>query len=465
MKMNKAKIFMLGLVFLAAGCFTISGETLPWTLSGGPGKETAVLLLSDIHFDPFADGAAEELEKTDISGWRAVLEDKKPGEFPGYREDTNYRLFLSAINEISGISAEAGCAIICGDLICHNFEAKYRLSRGKRGSCTSFAVKTMEFVSLMIKSALPGKPVCFVMGNNDSDNGDYNIIPGGVMLGSLAGYFDTVKADARAKADFQKGGYYKLPFPGLENNELIVLNDIFWLKRYKRTGVARQNPGRAEMKWLKNQLDAAALNGKKAFIAMHVPPGIDAYLASKDKNCKGDDGFLAPGYNKEFFEIMKSHKAVVRNVFAGHTHFDDFRVFSEAGRPFMLVSIIPSISPGHGNNPAFELAFLKSSGEIKDKAVYFFSGYGGKDSGTPAKWEREYTFCASYGCAGYDPVSLYRLAISMNAGPDAMDKYLSFYTAGNPLLSLLLKQHGRIYGCALTSMDLEEYHSCACVGN
>lgn len=459
--MRKIIYFSAVCIYFIALCFRVSGYDLPWKVTVTAGTET-VLLVSDIHFDPFVDGAAKELEKTPAAGWQAVLESRKMEEFPAYKEDTNYSLLESAINKIREVSSGAGCAIVGGDLLCHKFETKYKFNCSLTGSPVPLEIKTIEFISLLLKRAMPGKPIYYVMGNNDSDNGDYNITPGGIMLKDLSGYFDTLMADKQAARDFRKGGYYEVPFSGLDNTEVIVLNDVFWHKKFKQPKTMKYNPGKAEMQWLAGALDAAAKQGKKAFIAMHVPAGIDPYQAAKDKKCKGDDGFLAPEYNKEFLAIMRSHSAVVQSAFAGHTHFDDFRVFSDAGLPFLQTCIMPSISPVHGNNPAFELALITNAGVLVNKAVYFLSGFGGNDADTQARWALEYTFDNAFGYADCSPASLYVLAASMKANQDVLDKYMTFFTAGNPIVTMLLKQQGGIYECALTSRDFREYRACGC---
>lgn len=463
--MRKKRYLTLFVVFTAVICLNVYGDGLSWPFSNSTDNPSAALLLSDIHFDPFADGAAKELDKTPVSGWRAVLESKKHGNIPGYGDDANYRLLCSAVKNAGAVSANAACAIICGDLLCHGFEEKYRITFGRQEGCAAFAVKTIEFVALIIKEAVPGKSVFYIIGNNDSDNGDYNILPEGEMLGSLAGYFDIIRGNARAHADFSKGGYYELPFPGLKKCSIIALNDIFWHKKYKRTKSVKYDPGDVELKWLKSELDDASGKGEKAVIVMHIPPGIDTYLASKDKICAGDDGFLSPEYNRKFFDIMKEHSGVVSGILSGHSHFDDFRVFSADGTPFLTVVIVPSVSPGHGNNPAFEAVLFKKDGSVKDKAVYYLPGSTGGDIKSEEKWKLEYTFCGAYGLDDCGPYSLNRLTLSMEKNGSALDRYFSLYTAGNPVVSSFIKQKSLIYRCALTAPDFEEYSACACVKN
>jgi hypothetical protein len=457
---KRTGFFLMFFLFFAAMQVNASGGAPAWNVPEGADKGTVVLLVSDIHFDPFADGAAKELEKTDIGSWRAILEALDKGKFPDYGDDTNFSLLESSLKEIGKTAGGADCAIVCGDMICHRFEAKYRLHCSLTGSGSGFALKTIEFLSLMIKQSLPGVPVYYVVGNNDSDNGDYNIRPSGEMLSALSSAYETISSDRRAKADFARGGYYELPFPGIDKGELIVLNDVYWHRGYKRSRRIKEQPGDIEIKWLKQELDAASAKGKKALIAMHIPPGIDSYLAAKDKACKGPDGFLLPGYNDEFLALMASHGAVVENIFSGHTHFDDFRVFSNEAGPFLTVSIIPSISPVHGNNPAFEMAMLKKNGEIADKAVYSLAGYG--VSGASPAWGLEYMFCGAYGVGDMGPASMASLAESIGEKEAARDSYFSFYTAGNTLLSMLLVKQSAAYGCALTGENFSEYAECGC---
>jgi predicted phosphodiesterase len=458
---NKEK-FLLLLIFIFSMCFQAAAAQPLWKLSGKPGSEAVALLISDVHFDPYVDGAAKELMTTPVSGWQAVLEKSKNSGFPPYKQDANYLLLKSSLGKLHEISSGASFAIVGGDLLCHKFEAKYRAAAGFKGSSSAFAIQTMEFISLMIKQSLPSIPVYYVMGNNDSDNGDYNITPRGAMLDSLAGYIDTLASDRRAALDFRDGGYYEEPIASLDKCEIIVLNDIFWHKKYRQPKNLKYSAARVEMQWLSARLDLAQKNGKKIFIAMHIPPGIDPYPAAKNGNCSAGDGFLDSGYNSGLIEILRSHSSVIAAVFSGHTHFDDFRVFSSTAGAFLGVYIIPSVCPSHGNNPAIEAALLSSSGIIKDRAVYSISGYGSGSDGEGSSWGLEYDFDSAYGYPDCSPGSLYSLACAIRKDPGTLDKYLGFYGAGNPLVSMLIKSHAMIYECALTDMDKKEFAACAC---
>ena len=439
--------------------FAVYGYGQPSDTAGGHEKQTTVLMMSDIHFDPFVGGVAAELEKSPVSGWGDILKGRGPGKMPDYMEDTNYTLLSSAMDGAGLMSKDIDCVLIDGDMLCHNFDAKCTLA-GFRKKRVSFAIKTMEFISMMIERALPGKIIYFVIGNNDSDNGDYNIIPGGKMLAELSGYYSFLKGDASAAADFSKGGYCRLPFASGKGTDLIMLNDIFWSKKFKpEKKAAVKNPGADEMKWLKSALKYDTVHGRKALIAMHIPAGTDAYLASRDKNCGHDDGFLLPEFNRQFLDLIKANSAVISCVFSGHTHFDDFRVFSDKGSPYMSESIIPSVSPSHGNNPAFELVLMESGARVRDKEVYYLSGFGGEG----AKWALEYSFCTAYGCDAYSLAGLSRAAGSIQTDQETMQKYLLYYSVSNPMMLPLLLRNSREYGCALTSGDSAEFSDCACV--
>jgi len=456
--MKKLRTISVCLIFLVLLACSISANRIPWKIDKN--KESVILLLTDIHFDPFTNGEALKLLTKPLDEWDDVLNKTGKSNLPDYGEDTNYRLFSSALGELKFISDDIDCAIICGDLMCHNFDEKFKKYCGSSSRCTEFAIKTIEYEALSLQQALPGKPIYFVIGNNDSDNGNYNIKPGGEMLKELSIFFKTVSKDSQASIDFATGGYYAITFPFADNEELIVLNDVYWHEYYKSEG-EDENVPENEIQWLKNVLDNTAADGKKAIIAMHIPPGIDAYLASKDKHCIGNDGFLKQRYSSELMALLNTHNEVLEYMFAGHTHFDDFRVFSDKkGIPFFVADIIPSISPVHGNNPAFELALIGKNGQIEDKAVYNL--VKSADINTEAEWKLEYTFDSAFDYTAYSPENLYSLADSINKDQNVLNKFLLFYTAGNDSLSKQIFNNCTAYKCVLKSPDDMSYTFCAC---
>src|SRR5262249_32392178 len=146
------------------------------------------------------------------------------------------------------------------------------------------------------------------------------------------------------------GGYYYVPFPGLKDRDVVVLNSVFFM-----TGVSATD-GDAEMKWLEDTVNHEPA-GRKITLVMHVPPGGD-YRGK---------ALWDPCYAKRFYDLMKAHTDQVALAFAAHTHMDEFRLLEDgSGDPVLPVHISPSVGPNHNNNPAFQIVDYDDDGAIQD---------------------------------------------------------------------------------------------------
>ena len=133
------------------------------------------LMLSDIHFDPYADPAImEQLGAKPM----AACQTPASGAFSKFGSDTNYPLLKSTLDHVVATAAENHIhydyVIVTGDFLAHNFDTRYRQCVGGGDDAyRKFAGDTISFVDGMIAKALPGVPVFAALGNNDSDRGDY----------------------------------------------------------------------------------------------------------------------------------------------------------------------------------------------------------------------------------------------------------------------------------------------------
>ena len=64
---------------------------------------------------------------------------------------------------------------------------------------------------------------------------------------------------------------------------------------------------------------------------------------------------------------MTDYRGVVRQIYAGHIHRDDFRVFpNRDGNPLVPVHVNPAVSPVYFNNPAVEIGWYdKRTGDFR----------------------------------------------------------------------------------------------------
>ena len=84
-----------GLLALGACAADDGADALPF--APGPGQGV-FLIVSDIHFDPFADPAlVEELVAADVDAWPGIFERSQAKGFAQYGSDSNYPLLKSAL--------------------------------------------------------------------------------------------------------------------------------------------------------------------------------------------------------------------------------------------------------------------------------------------------------------------------------------------------------------------------------
>ncbi|MFC6646240.1 hypothetical protein ACFQBQ_11725 [Granulicella cerasi] len=153
-----------------------------------------VLMLSDVHFDPFRDPAKfDALQKAPASEWASVL--SKPAasaqieEFqklakacPSRGIDSDWPLFKASLEQSRKRIASPAFITVTGDMMAHEFECRYAALGGKPAEYPAFAAKTVAFVALQIRAAYPKTPTYIALGNNDSGCGDYREDPDSAFL-------------------------------------------------------------------------------------------------------------------------------------------------------------------------------------------------------------------------------------------------------------------------------------------
>ncbi len=279
-------------------------------------------LVADIHFDPFdPQGLAKTLAATDAEDWTAVFAAAPAGPASQYGRDTNHVLLTSALNAIAKATAGADFSIVAGDLLSHGFVEDTAKALGvAEGSqaAQAFAQRTTIFVADALDAALPDKPIFLVLGNNDSDCGDYEIEPGGDYLAATRETVRRLAGAGLVASDFDEtyaaGGYYAARHPTLADTLIIVLNDILWSERYQNAcGGDGLAPAKAEMDWLAATLAAQKAAGGKVWIAHHIPWGMDPYSTehSKADTCAGK---VVPLLKDEFVDpVSRAHLAIRRH--------------------------------------------------------------------------------------------------------------------------------------------------------
>jgi sphingomyelin phosphodiesterase acid-like 3 len=428
-------------------------------------NERTFLILSDIHFDPFTgtdQAGIEALIESPVEKWPEVFESHAGPDLPRALSDTNFALLMSALSAAHSSGMQHDYVLVTGDYLGHNFERKYWQFVPDGRGYQDFVIKTMVFVNRMIQKSFPAIPVIGALGNNDSLNGDY-AFPGKPLLVALSKEWKVLASRPEAARTFVLGGYYAVPHPTVPSQEFIVLNTSLWSRLYTGNASADiADEGAAQLKWLTAELDRLRARKHTAALILHLPPGVDAYTSSKAANCQMPALYWKQPYLDAFLAAIGSHKNVLRDSYAGHTHVNDFRVFSDAsGIPYFQTNIAPSLNPDR-HDPEFEVGvYDHGSGALMNYAVFYLKASPEAASAAPSVWERAYDFRQISRFPAYNPAALQTISTLLRSNEAVRSKLLELFSAHAAVVPFSAKDW-RIYSCAETEITPDSFAACNC---
>jgi sphingomyelin phosphodiesterase acid-like 3 len=448
-------------------------------------ETSKVLLISDIHFDPFHDPAkVSQLIVAPVSGWAAILSSPdSPAQAKDFAalkatckqtaNDTSYALLVSALDAIQKNAPDARFVTMSGDMLAHDLPCKFAAIEpaGTPAQYELLVEKTIEFEARMIESALPHAALYLAMGNNDSNCDDYKLDTNTAFLATLGKVVGRGAGRAwthAAAAEFATGGYYSVTMAApMQRTRLIVVNDIFLAPKYTScANKADASPGAAQMRWLAAQLDDAKRLHQQVWVMGHIPPGVNPYGTTKKSPLKICAPAGTPDAGPSMFmpseilgDTLTEHADVIRLAIFAHSHADELRLFG-SGENSVALKFVPSITPFNGNRPAFTVAQVDpATAVMEDYTVFAAADAAG------STWGKEYSFSEAYGHGGFTPATLRALTDGFLADPaqktPESQAYLRYYQAGKPLAGLppLFWHAG---ACALNHSHAADYAACAC---
>lgn len=457
-----------------------------------------VLMLSDIHLDPFHDPAKfSRLNSTPASGWAAILyapaSPTQAADFAHLQStcnakgvDTPPTLLASSLHAEQRAQSNPLFVTVSGDLMAHQFDCRFHTldPTATPADYSAFAAKTIAFIALQLRHTFPHAPIYFALGNNDSGCHDYREDPDSSFLHADAASFaaDAISPANRSAIlkEFPSLGDDNILLPApIHNTRLIILQDLFESKKYAACNGAKDNdtstddPATQQIAWLRAQLTAARAAHQHVWIMAHIPPGIDAYSTfTKHRNvCAGKDPemFLA---TSALAQTLADFPDTIRLALFGHTHMDEFRLFrSPDGQP-IPGKLVPSITPVNGNNPAFTVAQVEpTTATLKDYTVYAANNKTGIDT----QWTKEYTYSTTYHEPDLSGTSLAHLTsafVADHSGTAETSKsYQQYFYAGESdatkgvsasLKAAAMQIVWPTYACAITNADTDAFRTCAC---
>ncbi len=444
-----------------------------------------VLMLSDIHFDPFRDPAkAAKLAAAPVAEWEAIL--KQPNsptqaaDFAALQKtcgatkglDTDHTLFSSALEAARTHAAGAKFVTISGDLLVHQFDCRFQTLVAKTG-LDAFAAKTVSYVVKRVGASFPGVPVYVALGNNDSGCGDYKLDEDDTFFAGSSdavtqGLHGASPAEVKqAREDYGKGGYFAVTLPPpMQKTRLLVFDDMYMSRKYTTCGGKADQKGSADVAgWLTAQLEGAQQRGEKVWVMAHIPTGIDVFSTLKrgDVCANASETFLSGEATDGLVSMLIAHDDIVQLAIFGHTHMDEMKVLKKEGSTGGGVPVkgVASISPANSNLPSITVARIDpKTAQMQDYAVYVSSNKSGVD----AKWAREYDFDTTYGQTSYSAAALEEIVSGFHADPtgaaEKSQAYEMFFDPGFPISPLILGWPQ--YACAIDHAFAADFKACVC---
>ena len=384
-----------------------------------PAARTPWLVISDVHYDPFA----RNREPSPLS------------------KDTNGALLDSLLTELKRAYPAPPVVFITGDFLAHNFRA-------------SAAASTMKYLAGRFDRTYPNAQFVMVVGNNDSDCGDYELQLGGAFLHAVALAWEPLVNRHGAAPGFvasfsRDGGYTAtLPRPGLR---AVALNDVYDSIRYRDACGGHTNPAATSLSQLSSELRGGQSSGKN-WIVTHVPPGIDAFSTAHLAHRFLIVPFMRSGAHERLVTTINDPRNRVALVLAGHTHKFSYRL-SAAGSAYDVPMLLaPSVSPIFLNSPSFLALDVGPTGEIGNIA---------ETSYVDGRWQRIGDL-ASLGVARFDVRSLEGLQQRLARDADLRIRFATLYSGAG--VRDITPENWQTYWCAATELTTSGFGRCGSEG-
>jgi sphingomyelin phosphodiesterase acid-like 3 len=468
-------IVTVGIAGLLATGSRAQAQTAPATVAA----DGDIVLLSDIHFNPLPPGcpAAEAMQAV------AILQRKEAKKWSGKEfrlqgppsnlgRDTNYPLLTSALHAAHAAAPNAKLVIVPGDFVVHTFPEHFKACRpdSTPADFTAFIARTIEFVGLEISRTFPNAQILPVLGNNDSDQGDYTL-PSPEMRKHVAAAWLKLATNKHKASDadfsgFAVGGYYQAKIEGWPHLRVAGLNSIAWSARFRDGGKPDISVGDGQLDWLQGVLTSAESAGDKVVVVGHVPPGLDAWatrnsggkqLVTMYEEC-GEQGASAScrDFGHAVPNLLQRFSTVIALGVFGHTHQEEFRLVGNS-KSAVATKVVPSISPVLGNNPAFLVVSADDSFAWRDYTAWILPL--SEAAKTPAEWRAEYSFDAAYGQPEWNATALHNLVEKLNNEPAVRKEFFLRMGSGSTQVQVPTRWQ-EAYICGLSHMTPEGVIPC-----
>jgi sphingomyelin phosphodiesterase acid-like 3 len=424
--------------------------------SNSNSNDFPVLAFSDLHFFPLYDPdpvLINKLVAADPSQWASIFETSKITTLSPFGMDTNYPLFVLAMESIKRNLGTSPMILYTGDLLGHGISYWLGQYTGITDPAViqQFSTNTASFVMQQIRLAAGKTPVFFAVGNCDSYTG-YG--PDSVFLSKTAdSYYSNMlnsSGDRQAfLASFEAGGYYSVE-PAGTNVMVIGLNTIAFSPLVQNADGSENNAAAVDtqLAWFDARLAAAKAANRKVWLLMHAPPGADEGTTAKSVQANGHlpnaTMMWEPNYQSAFMQIIAKYPGLIAMTLAGHTHMDEYRIMSEGN----VLEIVPGVSPCFGNDPAYKIFQM-------DRLTFAPANYSSLHydlTNKPSGFSDYYKYSDVYPLKGSLGNSLELLLPALATDQAKQKLYRGYYYSGNSAASPITDTNWPVYWAGIGIM-------------
>jgi 3',5'-cyclic AMP phosphodiesterase CpdA len=450
---RKIWLYLCILIPFLVGCIPGGGSGSGGSGSSGPASQN-ILLLSDIHFNPFAECTAdvtpcpslEALIENNIDQWPGLLSSEA---INNYKEETNNAFLTRGFDNLAPIvaSKHVNIVLISGDLLTHDFDTNYNKFAPSQyqNNFTDFCAKTLLYVVQELQKRLPADTKIYVtLGNNDSDIGNYKVQSKAFLNALaivLAKYVDS-NNKANFITSFGSGGYFSVPLS--DKLTLIGLNTNSF-----STATTDGSASNEQLAWFEGELIKAQNSNKKVILFQHIPYGINLYFAAASGQAVST---LNDNLQAGYLDLLNRYSSVISSVYAGHFH-SEFLSLVDGKIP--LIGTI-AFNSFFGNNPGFKVVNISSEGKFNGYITYFFS----QVNGAPMVWTPLYDYASTYGTPAMITLTLKNFPYDFT-DPRVIE-YRNYFSGGDGAVNGFITEDAKwkSYYCGIKYTDLQGYTEC-----
>ena len=305
-----------------------------------------------------------------------------------FGDDTGLGLWKNFLTKAEALisSQSPDFVIYTGDLPAHYTcnGGCYLPPDGRAVHNTNLGTILMDLRNLVARRHIP---LLYVPGNNDAIAGNYYSFADEKqqtlfsLIGEAGNPYPALNVNASGyiapcmvSNPHPEMGYYSTrPVKGLR---VIILNTVIYsINFHPVDGTTQLADGNEQMQWLAAELKDAVSTGDKVYIAMHIPPGLDAFGSQKTPSPTWVHlPDQSPSWLNSFLGLVARYQHTVAGILYGHTHMDEIRrLYDSSGTQITGVAIsCPGITPNHLNNPGFKMVqYDKKSKALLDFTTFY----------------------------------------------------------------------------------------------